>query len=144
MTRFLILMVLALALTSTFADAGSQRIHVTARVVEGTFTGDLAHPKLGDQSTTSVELFDDSGTKVGTGVGVCTVVSTAELLQQCLNTARFAEGHILFGGVAILPEPGAVAQFGVLGGTEEFRRAHGQALLIITDTGDIDTTLDLE
>jgi hypothetical protein len=144
MTRFLALVVLALAVPSTFAEAGSQRIHVIARVVEGTFTGDLANPKLGDQSTTSVELFDDSGTKVGTGVGVCTLVSTSELLQQCLNTARFAEGHIIFGGVAILPETGAVAQFGILGGTEEFRKAHGQALLVITDTGDIDTTFDLE
>jgi hypothetical protein len=43
-----------------------------------------------------------------------------------------------------LPEAGAVAQFGIFGGTEAFRKAHGEAVLIITPTGDIDTTLDLE
>jgi hypothetical protein len=93
---------------------------------------------------TSVELFDKADANVGTGVGGCTLVSPSERLQQCLLTAVFAEGHIIFGGLAPLPEAGAVAQFGIFGGTEAFRKAHGEAVLIITPTGDIDTTLDLE
>jgi hypothetical protein len=142
--RLVILVVLGLALVSTLAEAESKRIHVTAKVVEATFTGDPDHPKIGDQLITSVELFDKADEKVGTGVGVCTLVSPSERLQQCLNTAAFAEGHIMFGGLAPLPEAGAVAQFGILGGTEEFRKARGEATLVITDTGDIDTTFDLE
>ena len=144
MARLLTLVVLGLALVSTLAEAKSKRIHVTAQVVQTTFTGDPAKPQIGDQLITSVELLDKTDAKVGTGVGVCTLVSPSERLQQCLNTAAFAEGHIIFGGLAPLPETGAVAQFGILGGTEEFRKARGEALLVITDTGDIDTTFDLE
>jgi hypothetical protein len=51
---------------------------------------------------------------------------------------------VMFGGLAPLPEAGAVAQFGILGGTEDFRKAHGEATLVITDTGDIDTTFQLK
>ena len=144
MARLLTLVGLGLALVSTLAEAKSKRIHVTAQVVQTTFTGDPAKPQIGDQLITSVELLDKTDAKVGTGVGVCTLVSPSERLQQCLNTAAFAEGHIIFGGLAPLPETGAVAQFGILGGTEEFRKARGEALLVITDTGDIDTTFDLE
>jgi hypothetical protein len=144
MTRLLTLVVLGLAIVSTLGEAGSKRIHVTAKVVETTFTGNPNNPKIGDQLITSVELFDEADEKVGTGVGVCTLVSPSERLQQCLNTAVFTEGHIMFGGLAPLPEAGAVAQFGILGGTEEFRKARGEAILVITDAGDIDTTFDLE
>jgi hypothetical protein len=144
MTRLLTLVVLGIALVSTLGEAKSQRIHVTAKVVRTTFTGDPANPQVGDRLITSVELFDTTDANVGTGVGVCTLVSPSEMLQQCLNTAVFAEGHIIFGGLAPLPETGAVAQFGILGGTAEFRKACGEARLVITPTGDIDTTLDLE
>jgi hypothetical protein len=144
MTRLLTLVVLGIALVSTLAEAKSKRIHVTAQVVQQTFTGDLAEPQIGDRLITSVELFDKTDGKVGTGTGVCTIVSPSERLQQCLLTAAFAEGHIIFGGLAPLPEAGAVAQFGILGGTEAFRTARGEAVLVITPTGDIDTTFDLE
>ena len=50
----------------------------------------------------------------------------------------------MFRGLAPLPEAGAEVQFGILGGTEAFRKAHGEATLVITDTGDIDSTFDLE
>jgi hypothetical protein len=143
MTRLLTLVVLGIALVSTLAEAKSKRIHVTAQVVQQTFTGDLAEPQIGDRLITSVELFDKTDGKVGTGTGVCTIVSPSERLQQCLLTAAFAEGHIIFGGLAPLPEAGAVAQFGILGGTEAFRTARGEAVLVITPTGDIDTTFDL-
>jgi hypothetical protein len=144
MTRLLTLVVLGLALVSSLAEAKSKRIHVTAKVVQTTFTGDPAQPQIGDQLITSVELVDKTDANVGTGVGVCTLVSPSERLQQCLNTAAFAAGHIIFGGLAPLPEAGAVAQFGILGGTEEFRQARGEALLVITPAGDIDSTFDLD
>ena len=142
--RLLTLVVLSIAVASTLCEAKSKRIHVTAEVVQQTFTGDPANLQIGDRLITSVELFDDNRTKVGTGVGVCTLVSPSEMLQQCLLTAAFAEGHIIFGGLAPLPEAGAVAQFGILGGTEEFRKARGEARLVITPMGDIDSTFDLE
>lgn len=144
MTRLLTLVVLGLVLVSTLAEAKSTRIHVTAQVVQQTCTGDAAKPQIGDRLITSVELFDEGDAQVGTGVGVCTLVSPSERLQQCLLTAAFAEGHIMFGSLAPLPEAGAVARFGILGGTEAFRKARGEAVLAITPTGDIDTTFDLE
>jgi hypothetical protein len=146
MARLLTLVVLGMALVSIPAEAKSKRIHVTAKVVEATLIGDPDHPKIGDQRITSVELFDKTDAKVGTGVGVCTLATPPgpEALQQCLLTAAFDEGHIIFGGIAPLPAPGAVAQFGILGGTEEFRKARGEALLVITPTGDIDSTFDLD
>jgi hypothetical protein len=148
MTRLLTLVALGLAIAfaPTLAEAKSKRIHVTAQVVQGTFTGDPDNPKIGDQRITSVELIDDSGTKVGTGVGVCTLVtiSLPDTLQQCLLTAAFDEGHIIFGGITPLPEVGAVSQLGILGGTEKFRKARGDAILFITPAGDIDSTFDLD
>src|SRR5215510_2631143 len=142
MTRLLTLVVLGLAIVSTLAEAKSKRIHVTARVVESGVTGDFA--KLGDQRIISVDLFDKNDEKVGTGVGVCTLVSLSEMLQQCLNTAAFAEGHIFFGGLALPPETGAEAKFGILGGTDDFSSARGEVILVITTEGDIDSTFDLE
>ena len=144
--RLLTLVVLGMAVASTLCEAKTTRIHVTARVAQQTFTGDLASPRLGDRLINNVELFDESGTKVGTGGAACTIVSEPPLdtLEECLLTAVFAQGHIILGGMAPLPEVGAVARFGILGGTEEFRNARGEALLVITPTGDIDSTFDLE
>jgi hypothetical protein len=147
MKHFLPLVVLGLAITvaPTLGEEESKRIHVTAKVVQQTFTGDPAKPQIGDQLITSVELFDKTDANVGSGVGVCTLVSLSAMLLQCLNTATFAEGHLIFGGLApFLLEAGAVSQQGILGGTEEFHEARGQVLLVITRTGDIDTTFDLE
>jgi hypothetical protein len=144
--RLLTLVVLGMAVASTLCEADTTRIHMTARVVQQTFTGDLANPRLGDRLINNVELFDESGTKVGTGGAACTIVSEPPLdtLEECLLTAVFAQGHIILGGMAPLPEGGAVARFGILGGTEDFRTARGEARPIITPTGDIDSTLDLK
>jgi Allene oxide cyclase barrel like domain len=145
MTRLLTLVVLGIAVVSTICEAKSKRIHVIAQVVQTAFTGDLANPQPGDQRITIVDLFDESGAKVGTGVGACTLVSILpDTLQQCLLTSVFAEGHIIFGGLAPLPEVGAVAQFGILGGTDDFSKARGEAILVVTPTGDIDSTFDLD
>jgi hypothetical protein len=65
MTRFLTLVFLVLALASTIAEARSKRIHVTAHVVEATFTGHPDNIQLGDQHIISVELRDKNGMPVG-------------------------------------------------------------------------------
>jgi hypothetical protein len=150
MTRLLTLVVLALALTATFADAGSQRILVTAEVVQQTFTGDLTNPKIGDKLVISVELFDKNDDKVGTGAGACTVVSVPEqpghenTLIQCLSSAVFDQGDIIFGGLVQLPEVGAVGRFGILGGTGDFRTARGEVTITVLTPDLQDATFDIE
>src|SRR5881409_608409 len=102
MTRCLTLLVLALAVTATLAEAKAKRLHVTAEVVQQTFTGDLAQPQLGDQLITTVVLRDEDGEEVGTGAGACVIVSVPPLAirLQCLLTAVLAQGQLMFGGVA--------------------------------------------
>jgi hypothetical protein len=143
--------VVALGLGIAFApfpgEAASKRIHVIAKVVEQTFTGDLQNPKLGDRLTNKVE-FDDSGTKVGVGAAVCTIVGTKEsspdTLVECLLSTVFNQGQIILGGEAPFPEPGVVGHFGILGGTDAFRKARGEATLVILSNGDIDGILDVQ
>jgi Allene oxide cyclase barrel like domain len=148
MTRLLTLVVLALALVSTQVEARSKRIHVTAEVTQQTFTGEPTNPpQLGDRSITSVDLFDENHTKVGTGAGFCTIVSLPplEARVQCLLSVEFAEGQIIFGGLAPLPEVGVVAQFGILGGTEKFRKARGVVTIaVLTPELLQDATFELE
>ena len=149
MTRRLTLVALALAMAfaPTPGEAASKRIHVIAKVAQQTFTGNLASPKLGDRIIQFVELFDDSE-KVGAGAGVCTIVSIQEsppdTLVQCLLSAVFDDGQIILGGLAPFPEAGAVGHFGILGGTDAFRKARGDATLVVLSNGDSDTILDLE
>lgn len=75
MTRLstLVALGLAIALAPSPGEAASKRIHVIAKVVQQTFTGNLASPKLGDRIIQYAELFDDSE-KVGAGAGVCFAV----------------------------------------------------------------------
>jgi hypothetical protein len=146
--RLLTLVVLgiALAVVSTICEAKSKRIHVSAQVVQQTFTGDPTSPQLGDRRITSVDLFDENRTNVGTGAGFCTIVSEPPLdtREECLLTAVFAEGQIIFGGLVPLAEVGAIARFGILGGTDDFRKARGDATLVVTTSGIIDVTFDLD
>ena len=152
MTRLLTLVALSLAMAfaPAFGEETSKRIHVTAGIVEQTFTGDLADPKVGDKLIISVELFDKNNDKVGTGAGACTVVSVPEhpeagdTLIQCLNSAVFDQGQIIFGGLAQFPEVGAVGRFGILGGTGEFRQARGEATLTVISPVLQDATFELE
>src|SRR5919202_7071325 len=100
--RLLTLVVLGLAVSSTLVDAGSQRIHVTAKIVEATFIGDPEHPKIGDRSITSVVMFDERDTAVGTGVGICTIFSVPphDTRFQCLLASVLDQkGQIMFGGI---------------------------------------------
>jgi hypothetical protein len=150
MTSLLTLVVLALALVSTPVEAGSKSIQVTAEIVQQTFTGKIANPEIGDQLISSVELFDNNDDKVGTGTGVCTVISVPEphepedTLIQCLLTAVFDQGQIIFGGSAQFPEVGAVGRFGILGGTGKFRQARGEATLVVISPTLQEAAFDLE
>jgi hypothetical protein len=149
MTRLLTLVALGLAIA--FApipgEAASKRIHVIGNVLEQTFTGDLRNPKLGDRLITSGDLFDESGAKVGVGAGVCTTVRTTESssdMLECLLSAAFDQGQIILSGEAPFPEPSAEARFGIVGGTDAFRKARGEAILVVLSNGDFDITFDLE
>ena len=146
MKPVLTLMIVALALTSTVAEAQAKRIHVTAQVVQQTFTGDLAHTQLGDQLITSVVLLDKHNRQVGTGAGFCTVVSVPPLdaRLQCVLAAVFAGGQITFGGAAPLPEVGVEARFGIFGGTGDFRKARGEATLVVISPVLQDAKFDLQ
>jgi hypothetical protein len=144
MPRFVTLMVLGMALTATLAEAKANHIHVTAEVVQQTFTGDLANPQLGDQLITSVVLRNENGDEVGTGAGACSVVSVPLIRLQCLLTAVFANGQIIFGGVAPLPQTNVAAQFGILGGTNDFRKARGEAILTVLSPTLQDAVFDLD
>jgi hypothetical protein len=54
------------------------------------------------------------------------------------------KGQLIFGGVAPLPEVGVVAHFGIVGGTEDFRQARGEATLVVLSPTLQDATFDLE
>src|SRR6266540_3813961 len=106
---------IALSVVATLSETKTKFIHVTAQLAQLTFTGDPANPRRGDRNINNVVLFDESGTSVGTGMASCTIVSDPplETLEECLLTAVFADGQIIFGGVAPLAEVGASAQFGI-------------------------------
>jgi hypothetical protein len=142
----LVVLGLAVAAVSARGEGQSKDIHVTARLVQQTFIGDPASPQLGDRRITNVDLLDESGIRVGTGGGACTVVSVPPLdtLEECLLTAVLAEGQLIFGGLAPFPEVGVAAQFGILGGTDEFRNTRGEATLVVTTTEIIAVTFDLD
>ena len=152
MTRLLTLVVLAMALASTPGEARSKRIHVTAKIVQQTFTGDIASPELGDQLISSVDLFDKHDEKVGTGAGVCTIVivpppppKLEDTFLQCLLTATFdKKGQIIFGGTVPFPQPGIVGHFGIVGGTDDFRKARGEAALTVISDKLQDAVFELE
>jgi hypothetical protein len=146
--RLLTVVVLGIAMVavSTLGEATSKTIHVTARIIQQTLTGDPASPQLGDRIITNVELLDESGIIVGTGGGSCTVVSVPPLdtLIECLLTAVLAEGQLMFGGMAPPPAVGVTAHFGIVGGTGDFRKVSGEATLVVTTPELMDVTFDLD
>ena len=146
MKHVMTLMIIAFALIATVADAQAKSLHVTAQAVQQTFTGDLTNPQLGDQLITSVVLLDEHNVQIGTGTGACTVVSAPPLATrvQCVLGAVFAGGQITFGGVAPLPEVGAEANFGIFGGTGDFRKARGEATLVVISPVLQDATFDFQ
>jgi hypothetical protein len=63
---------------------------------------------------------------------------------QCVITAVFAYGQLIFGGSAPVPAIGAVGHCGIVGDTGNFRRAHGEATLVVLSPELQDATFDLE
>jgi hypothetical protein len=153
MTRLLTFVVIALALTATLAEARSKRIRVTAVIVEQTFTGDMAKPAVGDRLISIAELFDkhDEKEQVGTGAGVCTIVIAPDppnpdnTFLQCLITATLdKKGQIIFGATVPFPQPGLVGHFGILGGTDDFRKVRGEAVLTVLSPTTQDAVFEIE
>jgi hypothetical protein len=146
MQRFLTLLVLGLAVTATLAEAKAKHIRVTAEIVQQDFTGDINNPQLGDQLLSSVVLRNEHGDDVGTGTGACAMVSVAPLAPrlQCLISAVLANGQIVFGGSAPLPAVGVRAVLGILGGTEDFSKARGEATLTVLSPTLQDAVFELE
>jgi hypothetical protein len=131
---------------STLCEATTKRIQVIAQVTQQTFIGEPASPQLGDRRITNVDLLDESGIRVGTGGSSCTIVSVPplDILEQCLLTAVFVDGQIMFGGLAPSAEVGASAQFGILGGTDAFRNARGDVMAVVTAPDTIEVTIELD
>jgi hypothetical protein len=135
---------LALACMATVSAAPSQRIQVTATVVQHEFFGD--QDALGDSNINNAELTDPQGNPAGTAAGHCTLISVAPhpTLEQCLLTFVFPSGQIILGGVAPLPAPGVEAEFGILGGTGQFSKARGVAHGVVHPDGTFDFLFTLE
>src|SRR5262245_53208951 len=115
--------VLGLALigmTVSFSAAQSRVIRVTATLDQSDFPH--GPPVLGDSNTANADLVDPQGHPAGILASHCTIISIPprDLLEQCLITAVLAEGQIVFGGIAPLPTPGALAEFSILGGSGRY------------------------
>jgi hypothetical protein len=145
--RLLTLVVLGLAVASPLADAGSQRIQVTAKIVEATFIGDPKNPKLGDRSIDSVVMCDEHDTEVGTGTRICTIISLPpqDTRFPCFLPSVFAQkGQSMFGGIVPPPDIGAVGHFGMSGGTGDFRTARGDVRRVVITPDLQDATFAIE
>jgi hypothetical protein len=133
---------MTLVCMTTFSEAASKIIHVTATLDQKT-----SFPvQLGDSNTANADLADDDGNSAGTLVSHCTIVSVPNraLLEQCLLTADFPSGQILFGGLVPLPTPEASAEFGILGGTGQFDQVQGTVHGFVNPSGTIDFTFMLK
>jgi hypothetical protein len=147
MTRLLTLVVLCLTLVSTLAEAKSKRIHVTAEIVKTTVISGPNGPEIGDRTITTVVMFDEHDKEVGTGTGICTIISLPPqaTLLQCLLTSVFDDrGQIIFGGILPPPNLGAEGRLGILGGTGDFHTARGEVTLVVLTTDTQKATFDIE
>lgn len=127
------------------ASEGGKVIHHTAVVAQQLFTGDPNNPQLGDRFVVNVDLFDDSKAKVGHSGSFCTVVGVPprDTEVQCLADIVLAEGKITFGGLAPFPPTSTPAQFSVLGGTGDFRKARGTFVVFAVNPSTFDGTIHL-
>jgi hypothetical protein len=135
---------IALVCMATFSEAQSKIIHVTATVVQLNVLG--GQDVLGDSNIANADLADPDGDPAGTLAAHCTIFSVPprDTLEQCLLTAVFPSGQILFGGVAELAVPGASAEFGILGGTGRFSKAQGVVHGLVNPSGTIDFIFTLD
>ena len=152
MTRLLALVTLSLAMafTSAITEARSKRIHVNAEVVETTLIGDPPSPRSAT-SALPVSGYSTSTTNtkqkwvLARGFVRLSPHQTQKQLVQCFITATFDKrGQLIFGGTAPLPNIGAVGHFGILGGTDDFRKARGEVTLVVISDKLQDATFDIE
>ena len=142
LTHLLTSVVLGLALVclaTAFSEAQSKIIHVIATLDQ--VDPPSTPPVLGDLNTANADLADPQGHPAGTLASHCTIISVPprDLLEQCLITAVFPDGQIVFGGIAVLPTPELSAEFSVLGGTGRYSKARGVVQGFVNPSG---TTAD--
>ena len=83
---------------------------------------------------------------------MCTIVSVPppppkieDTFLTCLLTATFDKrGQIIFGGTVPFPQPGIVGHFGIVGGTDDFRKARGEVTLTVISDKLQDAVFELE
>jgi hypothetical protein len=91
----------------------------------------------GDRFISSGDLLRD-GQKVGVAALDCVVIAAGppQWVYQCTNTASLPGGQLAFQGLVtsegVTPSGGTAA---VTGGTDRYRRAHGQATLTLSQAG---------
>lgn len=83
-------------------------------------------PSQGDQFVVATDLWDNGGTKVASGGGICTVVSTT--LADCAGTQVFADGQLVARGIVPLAVLAGTGRFSlaVTGGTGAYGNASGE------------------
>jgi len=135
---------ITLVCMAPFSEATSKIIHVTATVVQLNIIG--GQDVLGDSNIANLDLADPEGDPAGTLASHCTIFSVPprDTFEQCLLTAVFPSGQILFGGVAVLAVPGASAEFGILGGTGRFSKVRGVVNAFVNPSGTIDFIFTLD
>jgi hypothetical protein len=146
--RVLIPMVIGIALVcmTTFSEAQSKIIQVTATDGDITFLGTPTQTTLGDSNLGNFKLTDTNGNPAGTLAVHCTIVSVPprDHREQCLLTANLSDGQILFGGFVPLPAPGVSAEFGILGGTGQFNKVQGVVFGFVNPAGPLEFTFALD
>jgi hypothetical protein len=85
-----------------------------------------SRPAQGDQFVFTSDVFAPSGAKVGTGAGVCTVVSTVgSPLALCQITRSFAQGQVVATGMTPFGPQKPSFTNAIVGGTGRYRGSHG-------------------
>jgi hypothetical protein len=105
---------------------GVLRLHerASAERLVGAVTN--SRPAQGDQYIFASDLFAPSGAKVGTGAGVCTVVSAAASPQAlCQVTRTLAQGQVVTTGVTPFGPQKPSFTTAIVGGTGKYRGTKG-------------------
>jgi hypothetical protein len=86
----------------------------------------------GDLYVFSEQLFLASAPndQVGTADGRCVLIDPAAFRFDCSTTSKFPEGDVITSGTLTLVE-GTTSVGAVVGGTRAYRRARGEATLIL-------------
>lgn len=85
-------------------------------------------PSQGDQFVVASELLDSHDRTIATGGGVCTIISTSDVV--CHGTQVFGDGQVSLQGVVPLAvlSGGGRYSLAITGGTGAYRNARGEVL----------------